>query len=457
MVTAVPGPASVAGKARLDAVSPTPGLMFCADYGRSAGSYIADADGNVMLDVYMQISSLPLGYNHPAHLAALDSPEARQILVNRPALGAMPDLAWADRLHGSVMAVAPAGLDCVKMMMCGSCANENAMKEAMIAYCAERRGSPANTPEEMASVMHNAAPGTPKLSVLSFENGFHGRTFGALSCTRTKPIHKLDIPAFDWPAAPFPRLRYPLQEHAAANAAEEARCLARAEELIVAQAATAPVAVCIVEPVQAEGGDNHASPAFFRGLQALCKKHKVKFIVDEVQTGLAVSGKVWAHDHWDLPSPPDYVTFSKRMIVAGYYHAGAAALTTPYRVYNTWMGDPGKLLLLQATLDVMKKENLVARTAAAGAALTSGLRALEAKFPGIVENTRGTGTLLALDFASAELRDKTVTAARNLGLHSGGCGTRTVRFRPAMIFTPEQAHICIDILGRALTSVTARK
>jgi 4-aminobutyrate aminotransferase/(S)-3-amino-2-methylpropionate transaminase len=176
-----------------------------------------------------------------------------------------------------------------------------------------------------------------------------------------------------------------------------------------------------------------------------------------VQTGLAVSGKVWAHDHWDLPTPPDYVTFSKRMQVAGYYHAAAASLTTPYRVYNTWMGDPGKLLLLEATLNVMRAENLVARTAAAGAALTAGLRGLEARFPGAVANTRGTGTLLALDFATAELRDATVAAARQLGLHSGGCGTKTVRFRPAMIFTPQQAELTIDLLGKALAQAVAAK
>ena len=73
--------------------------------------------------------------------------------------------------------------------------------------------------------MLNRAPGSPPLSVLSFEHAFHGRTLGSLSTTRSKPIHKVDIPALDWPVAPFPLYRYPLHEFQAENAAEDARCL----------------------------------------------------------------------------------------------------------------------------------------------------------------------------------------------------------------------------------------
>ena len=69
------------------------------------------------------------------------------------------------------------------------------------------------------------APGCPDLCVLSFRGGLHGRTFGVLSTTHSKPIHKLDIPAFDWPIAPFPQLKYPLEDHMTENKAEEQRCL----------------------------------------------------------------------------------------------------------------------------------------------------------------------------------------------------------------------------------------
>ena len=119
----------------------------------------------------------------------------------------------------------------------------------------KKRGGRAPSVEEMDTCLRNAAPGTPDLSVLSFQGGFHGRLFGSLTCTRSKAIHKLDIPAFrEWPAAPFPKLRYPLAEYAAENAAEEARCLQAVEQLL--KTAKAPVAAMIIEPIQAEGGGN---------------------------------------------------------------------------------------------------------------------------------------------------------------------------------------------------------
>jgi 4-aminobutyrate aminotransferase/(S)-3-amino-2-methylpropionate transaminase len=115
------------------------------------------------------------------------------------------------------------------------------------------------------------------------------RTFGVLSATRSKEIHKIDIPAFNWPAASFPQTRYPLDVNADHNRREEERCLKEVEHLI--KTWPIPVAGLIVEPIQAEGGDNHASPAFFRGLRAITKQYGVAFIVDEVITlPLSLSG-----------------------------------------------------------------------------------------------------------------------------------------------------------------------
>lgn len=103
-----------------------------------------------------------------------------------------------------------------------------------MAYKQRERGDSSDpTSSEMDSSMLNQSPGSPALSVLSFKSGFHGRLFGSLSATRSKAIHKVDIPAFDWPCAPFPERRYPLEENKEFNDKEEKRCLEEYEQILI--------------------------------------------------------------------------------------------------------------------------------------------------------------------------------------------------------------------------------
>ena len=206
--------------------------------------------------------------------------------------------------------------------MCGSCSNEQAFKHAFIKYSRLLRGSRSFTEEEMHSSMVNKPPGCPTHAILSFANSFHGRTTGSLSATRSKPIHRLDYPLLDfWPMAPFPMYKYPLEENRRENAAEDKKSLAEVERAIVENAKKkCPVVAVIVEPIQSEGGDNHASPEFFRELQALSHRHEVAVIFDEVQTGCGGTGKMWCVEWFDLKKPPDILTFSKKMTFGGYFH-----------------------------------------------------------------------------------------------------------------------------------------
>ena len=133
------------------------------------------------------------------------------------------------------------------------------------------------------SSLENKAPGSPPLSILSFKGGFHGRTFGALSCTHSKPIHKLDVPAFDWPIATYPKYKFPLNENTTHNEEVDRKCLGEIQDLIEQYGKKgSPVAGLIIEPIQGEGGDNHGSVKFFQQLRKLCTKNGVAFIVDEV-------------------------------------------------------------------------------------------------------------------------------------------------------------------------------
>jgi 4-aminobutyrate aminotransferase/(S)-3-amino-2-methylpropionate transaminase len=336
MRTQIPGPEGKKAIAELDEVYETRSLNMMCNYQNSFGNYVADLDGNVLLDVYAQIASIPVGYSNPTLLQSAMSPEMASALINRPAMGNFPSHDWAEILKTGLLRASPKGLDQVLTATAGSDANELAMKAAFMWKRQQQRGGydVEFSQEDIESSMNNQAPGSPNMSILSFRGGFHGRLFGSLSCTRSKPIHKLDIPAFDWPQASFPQLKYPLEQHAEENAREEQRCLEEVEHII--STFHNPPAAIIIEPIQSEGGDNHASPAFFRGLRAITRKHDVLMIVDEVQTGVGATGKFWAHDHWDLQDPPDMVTFSKKAQAAGYYYGNPALRPNKaYRQFNT--------------------------------------------------------------------------------------------------------------------------
>lgn len=404
---------------------------------------------------YCQIASIPVGYNNPSLLLAATSPEMASAIVNRPALGNFPPHDWAGVLKTGILKVAPKGLNQVFTAMAGSDANETAYKAAFIWKRRQERGGPdvEFTPEEMNSSMNNLSPGSPNMSILSFRKAFHGRLFGSLSTTRSKPIHKLDIPAFNWPQAPFPSLKYPLQDNAAENAREEKRCIEETERLITEW--PLPPAAVVVEPIQSEGGDNHASPDFFRRLRDLTKKHNILLIVDEVQTGIGATGKFWAHEHWNLSSPPDMVTFSKKAQTAGYYFGNPELRPNrPYRQFNTWMGDPARAILFRAIIEEIERLNLVENTKQVGDYLYAGLKRLASQYPDKLQNLRGEGqgTFIAWD---SPRRDEFLKIAKTKGINIGGSGERAVRLRPMLIF--QRHHGRLDKLddGSLLTADTA--
>ncbi|XP_040829887.1 4-aminobutyrate aminotransferase, mitochondrial isoform X6 [Ochotona curzoniae] len=378
MKTEVPGPRSLELMKQLNIVQNAEAVHFFCNYEESRGNYLVDVDGNRMLDLYSQISSVPIGYSHPALVKVVQQPQNVSTFINRPALGILPPENFVDKLRESLLSVAPKGMSQLITMACGSCSNENAFKTVFMWYRNKERGQRGFSKEELETCMVNQAPGCPDYSILSFMGAFHGRTMGCLATTHSKAIHKIDIPSFDWPIAPFPRLKYPLEEFVKENQQEEARCLEEVEDLIVKyRKKKKTVAGIIVEPIQSEGGDNHASDDFFRKLRDIARKHGCAFLVDEVQTGGGCTGKFWAHEHWGLDDPADVMTFSKKMMTGGFFHKEEFRPNAPYRIFNTWLGDPCKNLLLAEVINVIKREDLLSNVTHAGKALLTGLLDLQ--------------------------------------------------------------------------------
>jgi len=442
MKTTVPGPET---QKLMDMLQQQGGMggaaAFFSDYEASSGSYLVDADGNRMLDMFMQIASLPLGYNHPAMEEASKDPLFATFAHSRAALGLMPPKELPQLLNDTFLKVAPKGMTKVQTMLCGSSANENVFKAVFFHARAKQRqaqgrGAADFTEEELSSCMDNKTPGcTNDLSIMSFSGGFHGRTLGALTCTHSKTIHKIDVPAFDWPTAPFPRLRYPLEENSEHNKIEEKRCLEEVRSIFLTRKAEGrPVAGAIIEPVLSEGGDLHASADFFKGLQQTCKEFGAAFIVDEVQTGVCCSGHMWAHEAWGLEESPDFVCFSKKALLGGYYYKDEFQPPGGYRIFNTWMGDATKLLLFRKVLETIEEDGLQTLVRDVSSRLTGILQEGAAKHPEYIANIRGQGTVIAFDSKSPVLRDELFTSLRNNGVLAGVNGTQSIRFRPALNF-----------------------
>lgn len=431
VVTAIPGPKSEALRARHMLAQDARPVHLYQDAKRSVGNYIVDVDGNVLLDVYGHIAAVPVGYNHPDLLRAWRSGRMDWTVGYRPAQGVAPSEEHVRLVTDVLMGVAPAGHSQVMCLTTGAEAVENAIKLAFVAFMRDRRGGAKWTDEEARSVMLNQQISANRLKVLSFEGGFHGRSLGALSATRSKAIHKLDFPAFDWPMLPFPARQFPESQYAEQNDHREAQVLAQVDALLRRDP---DVAVVIIEPIQGEGGDRHASPAFFAELTRVVHAHGRYLIADEVQTGCGATGAFWAHTAWGEDARPDLVTFSKKMQIGGVFHTAALAPAEPYRIFNTWLGDPFRLAELEVILEIMRRDNLVEHTARVGAHLLGALRELEADHPALFSQARGLGTFCAIDLDTVAHRDALIGRLRQLGVEAGGSGDRSVRFRPALVF-----------------------
>ena len=216
------------------------------------------------------------------------------------------------------------------------------------------------------------------------------------------------------------------------------------------------MAALIIEPIQSEGGDNHASKYFLQSLRTLTLKYNIVYIIDEVQTGVGATGKFWCHEYADIQPPVDLVTFSKKFQTAGYFfHDPAFIPSKPYRQFNTWCGDSARILIANTIGGEIVKNDLLEQCSRVGNYLFKKLENLQAKNPTLFQNLRGKGrgTFIAWDLPTGEIRDLLLKKLRLNGCNVGGCAVTAVRLRPTLTFEEKHADIFIEALTKSIAEL----
>ncbi len=424
----------------------TDGLPLILDLRKSSGSWLVDArTGERYLDLYTFFASAPLGIN-PAGLA--DDPaflaQLTEAAANKPTNPDIYTEHYADFVDVFARVLGDQALPRMFFVEGGALAVENALK------CAFDWKS-----------RHNEMRGrSPRLGtqVLHLTRAFHGRSGYTLSLTNTDPVKTDRFPKFGWPRIDVPAVTFPLEDHLGQVAAAEQHALRQAEAAF--RDHPHDIACFIAEPIQGEGGDNHIRAGFLQAMQQLCAENDALFILDEVQTGVGLTGTAWAYQQLGLA--PDIVAFGKKVQLGGIM-AGRRVDEVPDNVFavssrinSTWGGGLADMVRSRRLLEIIERDGLFDRAAATGAWFLAELRELGARYPGLVSNARGRGLMCAFDLPDTAQRDALLGILRDedriLLLPSG---PRSIRFRPALTISEDELAVGIKAIAGRLDRLAA--
>jgi len=416
------------------------GYDLVLDFESSHGAWLRDArSGREYLDFCMFFASNPIGYNHPK----MKDPEFLEVLHRvaqlKPALSDLYSVEYASFVDVFGRLAMPAYMRYAFFIEGGALGVENALKTAFD-WKVRRNRAKGIAGEKGQQVIH-------------FRQAFHGRTGYTMSLTNTDP-RKTDLfPKFKWPRIENPGLRFPVTPEVERDtAAAEQRALDQIEKAFAEN--PDDIAAIIIEPIQAEGGDIHFRPEFLRALERKAREHDVFFIVDEVQAGVGITGKMWAHQHFGLR--PDALAFGKKMQVCGCM-VGPRVDEVPDNVFkvssrinSTWGGGLTDMVRGARFLEIIHEDGLLENARVVGERLRAGLVALERETGGKLRSARGLGLMIAFDLETPELRDRAQERMLANGLLLLGCGVRSIRFRPPLNLTPAEADTALDLVRKSL-------
>jgi acetylornithine/N-succinyldiaminopimelate aminotransferase len=266
--------------------------------------------------------------------------------------------------------------------------------------------------------------------IICTENSFHGRTFGALSATgQSKFWQGFDplLPGFSF--VPFNDLS------------------------ALAQAVDDTICAVMLEPIQGEGGVNLPSPDYLKGLRQLCDEKGLVLILDEIQTGLGRTGKLFAHEHFDIT--PDVMTLAKGLanglpMGALLATAEVASAFVPGTHASTFGAGPVVAVAAKTALELLSRPQFLAGVRERGTFLQEKLRDFQSRFP-VIQVVRGLGLMWGLELAQEGA--PVVTACRERGLLVNCTQGNVIRLLPPLVVTPRELEAAMAILGDAFEAV----
>lgn len=410
-------------------MSPSYTRIYPLVVARGSGAVIEDVDGNLYLDFTAGIAVTATGHCHPDVTAAIQDQAAKLIHMSGTDFYYEPQIDLAQRLAESAPGATPKR---VFFTNSGAEALEAGLKLAR---------------------WH-----TGRSRAIAFMGAFHGRTYGAMSLSGSKLVHRRGFS----PLVPdIHHVPYPRGCTVCANPDVACECVRQIEETVLKRIAPPEeVAAIFVEPIQGEGG-YHVPPAgFLPALRALCDRHNILMVADEVQSGMGRTGKLFAVEHWNVE--PDILCLAKGiasgMPLGAIIARGEVMDWPPGSHASTFGGNPVSCRAALTTLDLL--ENQYIRNAAErGEQLRQGLIQMRKRHPALGE-VRGLGLMMAVDLVKDQdrttldpaLRDQIVQTAYRQGLLLLGCGDAAIRFCPPLCVTAEQVNTALRIIDGVLTA-----
>jgi 4-aminobutyrate aminotransferase len=301
--------------------------------------------------------------------------------------------------------------------------------------------------------------------MIAFFGAFHGRTMGAVSLTASKPQQHRRFAPF---VPGVTHIRYPDVYRGCSGGAQEADAFALGcarfleEKLFKTTLPPEEVAAIFVEPIQGEGGYVVAPTIFMQELRRICDRHGILLVVDEVQSGIARTGKWWAVEHTGVQ--PDMVCMAKGIasgMPLGITMTRAEIMDwIPGSHASTFGGNPVCIAAALATLDVIEKEHLLENSSSVGNHMLKRMADWPSKLK-LVGDVRGRGLMIGVEivkdkttkeYGAAE-RDRIVELAFERGVLFLGCGPSTVRICPPLVVTKDEADVAIDVLEECIKLV----